>query len=373
MTLVLMLLAAGITVLSSVSGPTLASPQGGEGSLAARQTVMMALGLLLLLAAMNVDYRRYASTRLTVAGLIVTGLLLGVVLFCAPSHGASRWIPLGGFRFQPSELAKLALVVFTAHYLDTKGAELHNFRRGLLPYLLVLGAILGLVVVEPDLGTTFCLAATAGFLLFLAGLQWRYIGAAALVALASFYFFIWNVPYRRLRFLVFMNPNWDPFGAGYNIRQSLIAIGSGGWRGLGYAEGVQKAYFLPEPQNDFVFSVIGEELGLWGTLSVLTLFAVLAWRGIRIALRSDTRFGRYLGLGLIMMLFLQALVNMSVAVSLCPTKGIPLPFISAGGSSLITVLFAMGVMLNISRTGRREPVLAAWAQEEAVVRADERV
>ncbi len=285
--------------------------------------------------------------------LIILSLALLLFHFAAPgSGGVQRWIRLGPANFQPSELAKLAVILFTSFYLVTRKEEFHSFKRGLLPYLAVVGSIVLLVLIEPDLGTAASIALTAIFLLFLGGLPYRYLLGLVLAALPVLYFLVVRFPYRLDRFLAYLYPERDPYGIGYQIRQSLIAVGSGGWSGLGYAEGKQKLFFLPEPHTDFIYAVVGEELGLLGCIAVVVLFGLFFWRAARISVRAQSPFGTYLGLGIACMIVLQALVNMSVVVSLLPTKGLPLPFVSVGGSSMIMTMTAVGILLNISSHAR---------------------
>jgi len=349
--IVLILLGFGLAMVFSAASVSL----GNAFSLVfSRQFVFVVTGLVFLLAAMRIDYNFYSgSRRLTAAWLLVIALLIAVFFFPA-FNGARRWIVFGPLRVQPSELAKLVIIVITAYFLSRPAADIRSLKKGMLPYAGILAPILALILAEPDLGTSFCIGLTAFVMLFLAGLQWRYMLAMVLAAIPGVYLFILRVPYRRNRVLTFIDPSLDPYGSGYQIRQSLIAIGSGGWQGLGYAQGNQKKFFLPEPHTDFIFSVIGEELGLWGTLLTLTLFILLFIKGIKIALRADTKFGAYLGLGIVSMFTFQALINMSVVLSLMPTKGLPLPFVSVGGSSMVVALVAVGILLNISKQGRRE-------------------
>ena len=268
------------------------------------------------------------------------------------SGGVQRWIRIGPANFQPSELAKLAVILFTSFYLVTRKEDFHSFKRGLLPYLVVVGAIVLLVLLEPDLGTAASIALTAIVLLFLGGLRYRYLLGLILAAIPALYFLVVRVPYRLDRWLAFLYPERDPYGIGYQIRQSLISVGSGGWSGLGYAEGKQKLSFLPEPHTDFIFAVVGEELGLLGCFTVVVLFGLFFWRAARISVRAESPFGTYLGLGIACMIILQAFVNMSMVVSLLPTKGLPLPFVSVGGSSMIMTMIAVGILLNISSHAR---------------------
>jgi len=245
----------------------------------------------------------------------------------------------------------LVIILFTAFYLVTRKEQFHSFRRGLLPYLVIVGAVVLLVLAEPDLGTAASIALSASLLLFLGGLRYRYLVGLVLISVPTLYFLVVRVPYRLNRILAFVDPEKDPFGIGYQIRQSLIAVGSGGWNGVGYAQGKQKLFFLPEPHTDFIYAVVGEELGFLGCVALIVLFSLLFWRGARIAMRADTQFGTYLGLGIVCMIVFQAFINMSMVISLLPTKGLPLPFLSVGGSSMITTMAAVGVLLNISSQG----------------------
>ncbi len=349
--IVLMLLGFGLAMVFSAASVSL----GSAFSLVfSRQFVFVVTGLVFLLAVMHIDYHHYSRGRLLAAAWLLAICLLVLVFFFPEFNGARRWIVFGHFRFQPSELAKLLIIVITAFFLSRADTDIRSLRKGLLPYAGILAPILALILAEPDLGTSFCIGLTAFVMLFVAGLQWRYILAMILAAVPGVYLFVLRVPYRRNRIFTFIDPSLDPYGSGYQIRQSLIAVGSGGWQGLGFAQGNQKKFFLPEPHTDFIFSVIGEELGLWGTLLTLGLFIFLFVKGIKIALRADSKFGAYLGLGIISMFTFQALINMSVVLSLMPTKGLPLPFVSVGGSSMIVALVAVGILLNISKQGRKE-------------------
>lgn len=319
-----------------------------------RQSLYALVGLIAMIVAMRIDYHRYFNRRLVCAVVGATAFLLALVLILPEaSKGAQRWVRLGPIHFQPSELAKLAMVLFTAYYLVAKKEEFPSLTKGVLPYLAVLGTILGLILIEPDLGTAASIALASAFILFVAGLRYRYIVGLFLIVVPVVYLAIVRVPYRLKRVTAFLDPLQDPLGTGYQIRQSLIAVGSGGVAGVGYAEGKQKLFFLPEPHTDFIFSVVGEELGLIGALVLIVLFGLFFRRGVRIALRADTPFGTYLGLGIVGMVVIQAFINMGVAVSLLPTKGIPLPFISAGGSSMLVMLAAAGILLNISQHSSR--------------------
>jgi cell division protein FtsW len=263
--------------------------------------------------------------------------------------GTHRWFPVGPFKLQPSELAKLAIVVFMAYMLSRKEDQVNEFNSVLLPCLMIVGASAFLVVIEPDLGSGAMLVLVASVMLFAAGLRWTYVASFGTLALIGFVASVLAKPYRIERIRAFLDPTQEPLGSSFQLNQSLIAIGSGGLTGAGLGHSTQKAYYLPAAHTDFIFSVVGEELGLAGCSLLLLGFLVLYWRGMRAAVRAPDRFGFYLALGLTHLLVLQALVNICVCLGLLPTKGMPLPFISYGGSSLIASMLAMGLLLNVSK------------------------
>ena len=350
--IVLALLGFGLIMVFSASTVVSAELYGSQTWIFTRQLIFVVIGLVGLMVGMKIDYRFYQQSSVIYA-LLMVSLALLLFLFWAPGSGSvHRWIRIGPVNFQPSELAKLAVILFTSFYLVTRKEQFHSFTRGLLPYLAVVGSIVLLVLLEPDLGTAASIALTAVFLLYLGGLRYRYLLGLILAAIPALYFLVVRVPYRLDRFLAFLYPERDPYGIGYQIRQSLIAVGSGGRGGLGYAEGKQKLSFLPEPHTDFIYAVVGEELGLLGCFTVVVLFGLFFWRAARISVRAESPFGTYLGLGIACMIILQAFVNMSVVVNLLPTKGLPLPFVSVGGSSMIMTMTAVGILLNISSQGR---------------------
>jgi cell division protein FtsW len=268
-------------------------------------------------------------------------------------NGARRWVRYGPLSLQPSEIAKLVLLVFLAWYLQKYEAEINEPRKRLAPCIGVLFIFTGLVAIEPDLGQAFCFLLFAAILLFSAGLSWKFIASAILLACPAFYFGVMCVPFRAGRLKAFLNPDSDPLGSGWNILQSLIAVGSGGIFGLGLGASRQKRFFLPEAHSDFIFAVIGEEIGLIGTILVTAAFVVFLYRGLKITFRAPDRFGFYLGFGITLMVVLQAFINLSMVLAMIPTKGIALPFISQGGSSLVLNLVSTGVLLNISHYGER--------------------
>ena len=314
-----------------------------------RQVMWAVLGLTFLSVFMRVDYRIYRNEQVMWAGLAVVAVLLVAVLFSRPIKGSRRWFGLGGFGIQPSELAKVAAIFFTAFVLDRRMHRINDVKYALAPIALVVGGLAGLILVEPDFGTAAALTVVVATMVMAAGLSYRYIVGLALVGLPAAYLVLMSADYRRRRFLAFLDPWADPLGDGYHIIQSLIAVGSGGLFGRGLMGGIQKLFYLPEPQTDFIFAVISEELGLVGATLVVACFGVIAWRGLRAATTAPDRFGAFLALGITTMVVAQAFVNLSVVLGLMPTKGIPLPLVSNGGSSLLVNLAAIGVLLNISQ------------------------
>jgi cell division protein FtsW len=348
-TVVVLLVAFGLVMVFSASA---ALARGAGGATAnpylIKQGLAAGIGVFAMLAAMHVDYRTWKRPLVVYAGLAAVVALLAAVLMVGPVlNGTRRWFVLGPLSVQPSELAKLALVPFVAYHLEKK-ADRVNRPELLLPVGIATALVAGLVLLGPDLGTAALLVACVLLMVFLAGLRWRTVLLGGAVLLPLGLLAILGEPYRRQRLLAFLDPEADPLGAGYQVLQSLIAVGSGGLFGVGLGNSGQKLFFLPYPHSDFIYAIVAEELGFVGALAVLALFAVLLWRGTAAALHAPDAFGRYLGLGLTGILVLQALINVSVAVSLLPTKGIPLPFLSYGGSSLVVSMAACGVLLNLS-------------------------
>jgi cell division protein FtsW len=354
----------GVVMVYSASAVVASQQNLGQYHYVARQGVWTLIGLGVMLWAMRFDYGRLRSPVIVYGLLALTVvLLLGVFAF-PPVNGARRWIRLpGGFTMQPSEVAKLALAIFLARFLERRAGEESAFWRTFVPCLLVTGVLAALILKQPDLGTAMMLGVVCVSILWTAGARARHLAMAAAPALVGLVAMLVFVPWRLRRLLSFLDPWDDPQGAGYQVVQSLLAVGSGGVDGLGFTEGRQKLFFLPFAYSDFIFAVVGEELGLWGGLAVLMLFAVFMWRGLRAALRAPDRFGMLLGVGIVTTIVVQALFNMSVVLSLLPTKGIPLPFISYGGSSLVPTLFAVGVLLNISQYADTRVVGEAGTQK----------
>ncbi|MEA2173553.1 MAG: cell division protein FtsW, partial [Blastocatellia bacterium] len=292
----------------------------------------------------------YLRHRRLVYGLLAVTACALLAVFAFPRiNGAHRWIKLAGFSVQPSEAAKLAMTIFLAYFLEKRAGEERAFWLTFVPCILMTGLFALLVVAEPDLGTALMLAVICVVMCFTAGVRLLHLGTAAAPALVGVAGLLIFVPWRLQRMVTFLDPWKDPRDKGFQVVQSLIAVGSGGVDGLGFAQGKQKLFFLPFAHSDFIFAVVGEELGLLGALTVVVVFGIFLWRGMRAALRAPDRFGMLLGLGLVTSIVAQALFNISVVLSLVPTKGIPLPFISYGGSSLVPTMIAAGVLLNISQ------------------------
>lgn len=345
----LVLICTSVVMVYSASA-IMADQRFGQPYLFVTKQVFWALiGMALLYGAMGVDYRHYRhETRLWVA-LGGVGLLLLLVLFARPINGTRRWFSVGGLGIQPSELAKLVLVVFCARVLERRMARIHEVRYALAPVAIVVGTVMGLVLLEPDFGTAVSIGMVTASMVFAAGLRWRHLLTSVTLAIPLTYGVIMSADYRRRRLLTFLDPSADPQGDGFQITQSLIAVATGGVTGRGLMAGVQKLFYLPEPHTDFIYAVISEELGLIGAVLVLVCFCVILWRGLRASVLAPDAFGALLGIGLTTMIGLQALVNISVVLGLLPTKGIPLPLVSSGGSSLLVNLLAIGVLLNISQ------------------------
>ena len=313
-----------------------------------KQALWAMLGLAVLSIVMRIDYRHYRNDTVIWSLLGFVALMLVGVMFSHPVNGSRRWFGVGGLGVQPSELAKLACVLFAAMILERRMHRIEDVRYSLTPIALIVGTTAGLILVQPDMGTAVSLLLIVGVMVFAAGLPYRYIGWLAAAAVPVAYVLL-REEYRWRRVMAFLNPWDDPLGDGFQLIQSTIAVGAGGVFGRGLMAGVQKLFYLPEPHTDFIFAVIGEELGLVGTTLTLLAFLIITWRGVQVAARAPDRFGAFLALGLTGMIAVQAFINLSVVLGLMPTKGIPLPFVSAGGSSLLINLVGMGILLNVSQ------------------------
>jgi cell division protein FtsW len=344
------LLAVGMTMVLSTSY-LYSQERYGDGTYFFRkQMIAMGAGVLALIACAALPsalYRRFAYPLLAVSFII---LILVLVPGVGVSRGgARRWIMFPGFAFQPSELAKLALVFYLAHSMAKKKQMIRTFSVGVLPHLIVSGVFAGMLLLEPDFGTALILTMLLYFMLFIGGARVHHLLATGLMALPVLIYVMTKADYRVRRLMSFMDPWSDAAGSGFHVVQSLIAFGSGQFWGRGLGESRQKLFYLPEAHTDFVYSVIGEELGLLGALMVLALFGVIIVRGLRLTAKIEEPFDQYLAFGLTVLLGLQALIHMGVVMGLMPTKGLVLPFISYGGSAMVINLMEAGILLGLSR------------------------
>jgi len=315
-----------------------------------RQMTWVLVGFLLLGVTMSIRYQVYQQASVIWSALAALAFaLVGVLVMGGTINGSRRWFGFGGTGVQPSELAKLVIVLFVADLLARRMEKVNDVKAVLLPVGLVLGPLVALILLQPDLGTAVFLVLVTGVLIFAAGLDYRYILGLGLMAIPAVGALIITHGYRMTRIQTWLDPWRDPLGDGFQIIQSMIAVGTGGVIGRGFMRGQQKMSFLPEPQTDFIYSVISEEFGLIGATLVLIAFCVIAWRGYSIATRPPDRFGAFLALGLTSLIAVQALINVSVVLGVLPNKGLPLPFVSAGGSSMLICMLAVGILLNVSQ------------------------
>src|SRR5580658_5155429 len=328
----LLLIVVGLVMVFSASAVVAQERYHTPYAFVGRQAGWALAGVLAMLLLMHVDVSKYNSSRFIYPALCITTLLLVMVFFFPDSHNTHRWIRFGGlFTFQPSEIAKPVLVLFLAWFLHTRLDKMRDWKHTLLRAAIMPAVFVLLIVKQPDLGTSLVLAGVTAMVLVLAGVEWKGLVSGACASLPGLAALLLMVAWRRQRMLVFLNPEADPQGAGFHINQSLIAVGTGGLTGRGYMEGVQKLFYLPEAHTDFIFANIAEELGFLGAMLILILFVMLGIRGFRSAFRSQDPFSRLVAFGITTGILLQAFFNISVVLSLVPTKGIPLPLISSGG------------------------------------------
>jgi len=346
----------GAVMILSASAVTAENQYGRSYIFLLRQAAWLIIGLFGMFVLMRTDYRKLREPAVVYPVVCAVLLMLVGTLFLDKSHATHRWIKLGPANIQPSELAKLAVILYLAWFLDLKrrgraAMEFckEDFLQNILPASGPVLVCVVLILAQPDLGTSIDIVLIATAILFVAGLSWKWLAIGAAAALPALYLLITQVSYRQARLLAFLDPGSDSQGAGFQLLQSLIAVGSGGFTGVGLMESKQKLFYLPEAHTDFIYAVISEELGFIGAMFVIALFAIYGWRGLRAAFAAPDGFGRLLALGITAMVLSQALINFAVVLGMVPTKGIPLPFISYGGSSLLVMLLATGVLLNISQ------------------------
>src|SRR5271169_906327 len=351
-----MLCLLGAVMIFSASAVTAEQQFGHSYHFVLRQVIWLVVGLLGMFTLMKLDYHKLREPAVVYSVLCLVVIMLVGTLFLDKSHATHRWIKVGPAQIQPSELAKLAVILYLAWFLDLRRHSAISLKfckedlmQTILPAVAPILVCVALVVLEPDLGTSVDIVLIMTAILFVAGLSWKWLAVGVATALPMLIVLITNVSYRQARLTAFLHPESDPQGAGFQLLQSLIAVGSGGFTGVGLMESKQKLFYLPEAHTDFIYAVICEELGFIGASIVIVLFAMYAWRGLRAAFNAPDGFGRLLALGATAMVLFQSLINFAVVLGMMPTKGIPLPFVSYGGSSLLVMLLATGVLLNISQ------------------------
>jgi cell division protein FtsW len=361
-----MLCLLGAVMIFSASAVTAEQQFGHSYHFVLRQVIWLVVGLLGMFALMKLDYHKLREPAVVYTVLCLVIVMLIGTFFLDKSHATHRWIKLGPAQIQPSELTKLAVILYLAWFLDLRrrSATSLEFRKEdlthtILPAVAPILVCVALIVLQPDLGTSVDIVLIMTAILFVAGLSWKWIAVGAAAALPMLFVLITHVSYRQARLTAFMHPESDPQGAGFQLLQSLIAVGSGGFTGVGLMESKQKLFYLPEAHTDFIYAVICEELGFIGAAIVIALFAAYAWRGLRASLNAPDGFGRMLALGATAMVLFQSLINFAVVLGMMPTKGIPLPFVSYGGSSLLVMLLATGVLLNVAQQGSSNAGLQA--------------
>lgn len=349
----LALFIGGLLILTSASMVLSYKSFGSVTGYALRQLAYGGgLGLAAMLVFSRVHYRTWRRVALPLL-LVSFGLMafLFVPQLGFTAGGATRWLRLGPISFQPSEILKLSFIIYLASWLDARRREVASVSYGMIPFLLMLSVVGVFLVMQPDIGTLFVIAVTAGLMYFLGGGKVSQVTTIVLFGVAGFYLLARLAPYRIARLLVFLNPWVEPQGAGYQITQAFIAIGSGGFAGLGFGRGLQKYQYLPEPMGDSIFAIFSEEMGFLGAAGLIALFFLLFWRGMKIAKAAPDVFGRLLASGIAIGIMAQAFVNMAAISGLLPLTGIPLPFVSYGGTSLAVTLASVGILMNISKYG----------------------
>jgi cell division protein FtsW len=353
-----MLCLLGAVMIFSASAVTAEQQFGHSYHFVLRQVIWLVGGLLGMFALMKLDYHKLREPAVVYTVLCVVIIMLVGTFFLDKSHATHRWIKLGPLQIQPSELTKLAAILYLAWFLDLRRRTANHLEfckedllQTILPAVAPILICVALIVLQPDLGTSVDIVLIMTAILFVAGLSWKWIAVGVATAAPVLFFLITHVSYRNARLTAFLHPESDPQGAGFQLLQSLIAVGSGGFTGVGLMESKQKLFYLPEAHTDFIYAVICEELGFIGAVIILALFAAYAWRGLRASFNAPDGFGRILALGVTAMVLFQALINFAVVLGMMPTKGIPLPFVSYGGSSLLVMLLATGVLLNVAQQG----------------------
>lgn len=344
-----LLVCAGVVMVYSASAALAVEKFGQPYLFLVKQATFLLAGLLALAVLMRVDYHSYQQPSVIWTALAVVGVSLVFVLFAVPVKNTHRWFQVAGLTFQPSEFAKLAMILFTADRLARRFSRIDELQHTVLPVGIILCPTVALIMLQPDFGTGFMVVVIAAVMFYAAGLSYRYAVLLGGVLVPLLIVVLMVEPYRIVRIIGWIWAWDDPEGAGFHIVQSQIAVGTGGLLGRGLMAGIQKLHYLPEPHTDFIYAVVAEELGMIGATAMVVAYLVIMWRGLRVTLTAPDQFGALLALGITTMIAFQALVNISVVLGLFPTKGLPLPFVSAGGSSLLVSLLAMGMLLNVSQ------------------------
>ncbi len=351
---ILSLVGIGLIMVYSSSSALALKNYGNSYYFVKKQLIFALSGAFILFTCANIPYRLYRY--LAYVFLLITTVLLIATKFTGYAHsagGATRWITMGAFSFQPSEFARLAIVIYLAYSLDKKKEKLQDFSIGFIPHIIVVGLISVLILLQPDFGSVVILGMIAWIMMFVGGVKLTHLFLPLLLILPCAYLFMTNAEYRLKRLLSFIDPWKYPTDEGYQIIQSLYAYGKGGLFGTGFGEGLQKLFYLPEPHTDFIFSVIGEELGFFGVMIIITLYIIIIWRGIMISKNSDDSFGSILALGITTAIGLQICINIFVTMGLLPTKGLTLPLLSYGGTSLLLNLASLGILINIGASVKK--------------------
>jgi len=348
-----MLVGIGLIMIFSASSPLAILKHTSPSYFVFKQSIFAFVGLLLMLVFMNIPFSMWKKAAPFL--LLFSLILLVLVLFVGTNiNGAKRWFIVGGFNFQPAEFTKLSIIIYLSALISKKGEQIQSFRRGLLPILIMMGLILLLIVKQPDFGTVLILFFISSAIILIGGAAWRHIIMLFLVLIPIFVYVAINKSYRLERINSFLKPMEDPNDTGYQLIQSMFALGHGGLTGTGLGQSVQKIFYLPEAHTDFIFAVIGEELGFVGSVLLIIIYFVYIWRGVATALKCEDPFGVMLGMGIVTMIFIQFLLNLGAVTGSLPITGVPLPFISYGGSSLILSMASTGILLSISRDNNRK-------------------
>ena len=345
----LVLVVIGIIMVFSSSHYYALSKMNDSYHFLKRELIWASLGLGGMFTAMNFDYWKYKKIAKYAYIISIVLLLLVFTPLGVEINYARRWIGVGGQTIMPGEISKIAAILFVASFLSVKPEKIKSFKKGILPCLIIIGIYFTLIILQPNLSTAVTITLIIGAMMFVAGMRWLHVSLMGISGIGLVAVMIFLAPYRMKRLTGFLDPFADPQGDGYQVIQSLLALGSGGLFGVGLGKSIQKYLYLPEPQNDFIFAIIGEELGFIGCVVIIVLFLLLIWRGIRIAINAPDLFSCLLASGIIAMVSVQVIINIAVATSSMPVTGIALPFISWGGNSLTIFMTAIGVLLNISR------------------------